>query len=45
MNPLFIPVLIGTLALFFIGIWLSQQAHTKIQNNLLAVFSFIAAVP
>jgi hypothetical protein len=45
MNPLIVPVLVGTLALFLVGIWLSQKAHTKIQNISLAVFSLVAAGP
>jgi len=45
MNPLFMPVLAGTLAFFLLGIWLSRKARTKIQKYSLVVFSLIAAVP
>ena len=45
MNPLFIPILVGTLLFFLVGIWLAKQAHTKLQIYALAVFSLIAAVP
>lgn len=45
MNPLFVPTLVGTLAFFFVGIWLSRRTQSRIQNLSLAAFSLISAVP
>jgi len=45
MNPLFMPIMVGTLVFFVVGIRLSRKANTKIQKCSLVAFSLVAAVP
>jgi hypothetical protein len=45
MDPLLIPVIVGTFALFFLGIWLSRMSRSRLQSVALALFSFLAAIP
>ena len=44
MDPLLIPVILGTFALFFLGYWLSQRAGSRMQHLFLAFFSLLATV-
>jgi hypothetical protein len=45
MNPLFIPVILGTIAFFFVGTWLSRRAQSGLQTVILVTISFLTAVP
>jgi hypothetical protein len=45
MNPLLIPVIVGALAFFFLGIRLSQKARSKLQILILVAIGFLAAIP
>jgi len=45
MNPLFMPILAGTLVFFFAGIWFTRKARTKIQRLSLVAIFLVAATP
>ena len=45
MNPLLIPVIVGTFAFFFLGICLSQRAHSQLQISILVLLGVLAAIP
>lgn len=45
MNPLFTPIVAGTLVFFFAGIWIARKARTKIQARSLVVIFLVAATP
>jgi hypothetical protein len=45
MNSSLIPVLIGTLMFFFLGIWISEKIRSRPQFLSLALISFLSALP
>ena len=45
MNPLLIPVVVGTFAFFFLGIWLSRRARSNYQISALFAVGFLTAIP